>query len=87
MSWASSARMSRCCCVAASGTSRQSSMETGWPSGASKGMGWARRMNAASAWSRPLTRPCGTATPWPSAVEPSRSRENRLSNTTERANP
>ena len=52
-----------------------------------EGMGWARRMNAASAWSRPLTRPCGTATPWPSAVEPSRSRENRLSNTTERANP
>ncbi len=29
MSWASSARMSRCCCVAVSGTSRHSSIDTG----------------------------------------------------------
>src|SRR5471032_2674062 len=83
-------RISRCCWVTWSGISRKNSRLTGLPSGESNGIGSARRTKAASGAFRvllPLTLPCGTATPWPRPVEPSRSRANRLSDTVERAMP
>src|SRR5688500_11839821 len=82
---ASSDRICRCFSVAFSGTSSTKTRVTGLPSGASKGTGCARRMNAPSASFRPLMRPCGMATPWPRPVEPRRSRAKRLSNTRLRA--
>src|SRR4051812_28219925 len=82
---ASSESICRCFSVACSGTRRTKTRLTGLPSGASKGTGWASRMNAHSASLSPLIRPCGMATPWPNAVEPSFSRANRLSNTVLRA--
>ena len=41
------------------------------PSGESNGTGVARRRKAPRASFRPLMRPCGMATPWPSPVDPS----------------
>ncbi len=78
-------RISRWRWVAASGTSRKISSDTGSSSGASKAIGWRTRSTAASGFFRPLILPCGMATPWPSPVEPSRSRANRLSVTVARA--
>ena len=82
---ASSDRSCRCSSVACSGTRSTNTWLTGLPSGASKGIGCRGRTNAPSARSSPLMRPCGIAMPWPSPVEPSFSRANRLSNTTARA--
>src|SRR2546429_720691 len=82
---ASSDRSCRCSSVACSGTSSTKTCPTGLPSGASNGIGLRGRTNAPSACVRPLMRPWGIAMPWPRPVEPSFSRANRLSNTTERA--
>jgi hypothetical protein len=71
----------------ASGTSSTNSRCTGLPSGASNCTGAARRRKAPTASFSPLMRPCGIATPWPSPVEPSFSRANRLSNTVLRPMP
>ena len=47
-------------------------------SGASKSIGTRRRSTAASGSFSFLIRPCGMATPWPSPVEPSRSRADQV---------
>src|SRR5687767_8365521 len=78
---ASSDRICRCFSFAFSGTSSTKTRLTGLPSGASNATGCASRTKAPSASFSPLMRPCGIATPWPSPVEPSFSRANRLSNT------
>src|SRR4030081_950034 len=84
---ASSESICRCRSVARSGTSNTKIRLTGWPSGASNGIGSRMRIIAPTASFRPLMRPCGIAIPWPRPVEPSFSRANRLSNTTLRAMP
>ena len=72
---------SKCSLVAASGTSYTNTSDTGLLSGASNSIGSFSRTNAPVAADKPACRPCGMATPCPSAVEPNRSRANRQSNT------
>ena len=60
---ASSESSSRCASVACSGTSIANTRLTGWPSGASNGMGVAVRTKAHTGSLSVLMRPCGIATP------------------------
>ena len=79
---ASSERICRCKSLAFSGTSSTKIRFTGFPSGASNGIGPRVRTNAPAASRNPLMRPCGIAMPWPNPVDPSRSRANRASRPT-----